>query len=354
MIEIKKIHIDFSWLRRINWPRVKDNAVGGVATGLFTGFSPFAPGTAGSLLGAALWWFLAPATFAGQVRFLIVLFGLGVYAAGEAEQWWGHDHQRIVIDEVFGMCFTLMMVPRNPWLYLAAFVLFRLCDIVKFYPADRAQCLKGGWGVMTDDLLAGLYAGLAMLCLQLVVSTPPQLAALMRWMPHRFILYALVLAACLPFIYRKYFSNYLILVAGILGALAFWHWFPFTFFWQLVWTIAYAVIIWWGAQQVERRWKIDLHQYGADKLVGIWLLLWFIPRIGWVYALAIILLALAYALGPWPTRLVRARWPAWAPLLDDAIAAVYASIVLQTVVLIFWYDEMVLIKYLVLKLMGPL
>ncbi|MCU0607596.1 MAG: hypothetical protein MUF78_09315 [Candidatus Edwardsbacteria bacterium] len=62
----------------------------------------------------------------------------------------------------------------------------------------------------------------------------------------------------------------------------------------------------------------------------------------------------ALALAPWPTRLVRARWQSWSPLLDDLIAAAYASVVLQTVVLIAWYDEMVLIKFVVLKLLGAI
>lgn len=354
MSEKKILHINFSWFKRINWLRVKDNAVGAVATGLFTGFSPFAPGTAGSLLGAAIWWFLAPATFAGQVRFLIVLFGLGVYAAGEAEQWWGHDHRRIVVDEVFGMSFALLLVPRSIWFYLAALLLFRLCDIVKFYPAGRAQDLKGGWGVMADDLLAGLYAGVALMCVQLVFSTPAELAVLLGWMPHRFILYALALAACFAFLYRKHFAHYLALAVGIAGALVFWHWFPFNLIWQMAWIVIYAGLLWWVAAYIARRWNIDLYRYGADKLIGIWLLLWFIPHIGWVYVMAVALLTAAYALNPWPSRLARARWPRWAPLLDDVIAAVYAGIVLQTVVLILWYDEMVLIKYIILKLMGAL
>jgi phosphatidylglycerophosphatase A len=340
--------------RRIDWRKVHDNVVGAVATGLFAGFVPLAPGTAGSLLGAVAWWFLMPVDFARQVLWLALLFGVGVYASGQAEKWWGHDHGRIVIDEALGMCVTLLLVPRNIWFYLAAFLLFRLCDIVKFYPIDRAQKLAAGWGVMADDLLAGIYAGTVLVCGQLVFSAPAPLAVLLRSMPHRFILYALVLSASLAFIFRRAYPYFSALGIGIIGALVYWHWFPFGLLRQLAVIALFTGLLWWGAGQVRRRWRIDLYAYGPDKLAGIWLLLWFIPRTGWAYAVAVALFTVALALAPWPTRLVRARWQSWSPLLDDLIAAAYASVVLQTVVLIAWYDEMVLIKFVVLKLLGAI
>jgi phosphatidylglycerophosphatase A len=94
------------------------------------------------------------------------LFLLGVYSSGKVEAGWGKDSYRIVIDEVAGMCLTLLFVPvRWPYL-LAGLLLFRVFDITKPFYIRRMENLSGGWGVMMDDILAGAYANLL---LQLVV-----------------------------------------------------------------------------------------------------------------------------------------------------------------------------------------
>jgi len=354
MTEKKTIHIDFSWFQRINWRKVKDGVVGGIATGLFTGFSPFAPGTAGSLLGAISWWFLMPFNFSRQVFWLALLFALGVYTAGQAESWWGRDDQKIVIDEVFGMWFSLLMVPHNIWWYLAAFVLFRICDIVKFFPIDRSQRLPGGWGVMADDLLAGMYTGVLMQLALVILWPQYNIYLVFRWMPHRFILYALLLPLCLAFVFRQLFRPALTLAIAVAGALWYYHWFPFFLIRQWLWIAAACGVIWWLGEIMLEAFKFDIYRWGADRLIGIWLLLWFIPRIAWVYVIAIALYVIFSLLDPWPSRLARGLQRPWNLLLDDVIVACYASAVLQTVVMIFWQDEMVLVKYVVLKLMGGL
>ncbi|HUB59766.1 MAG TPA: phosphatidylglycerophosphatase A [Puia sp.] len=94
------------------------------------------------------------------------LFFVGVHSAGKVEAEWGKDSYRVVIDEVAGMCLTLLFVPvRWPYL-LAGLVLFRFFDISKPFYIRKMENLKGGWGVMMDDVLAGVYANLL---LQLVV-----------------------------------------------------------------------------------------------------------------------------------------------------------------------------------------
>jgi phosphatidylglycerophosphatase A len=129
-----------------------------VATLGVVGRAPVAPGTAASALtGLALWLVgLSPLVLAGLLVAVIVL---GVWAADEAERLLGgKDPGAIVIDEVAGMMLAALLVPPTPSALLAAFVLFRVFDVLKPFPANVSQRLRGGLGVMVDDLVAGLYA----------------------------------------------------------------------------------------------------------------------------------------------------------------------------------------------------
>ncbi|GIX48687.1 MAG: phosphatidylglycerophosphatase A [Candidatus Tectimicrobiota bacterium] len=130
-----------------------------LATGAYVGFLPLAPGTWGSLLGLGLFVPLAalPLPFYGLV--VAALLAVGVWCAGEAERLLGRkDASPIVIDEVVGMLAALSALPPSAVSLAAAFVLFRLFDILK--PLPWLERLQGGWGVMLDDLCA---AGLAQL-----------------------------------------------------------------------------------------------------------------------------------------------------------------------------------------------
>ena len=100
------------------------------------------------------------------------IFGVGVWAAGRAERSLGRtDPGQIVIDEVVGQMVTLLARPNAPWKWLlAGFVLFRLFDVVKPFPAGRAEHLPGGWGVMTDDVIAGVYSLAALGLLRFVLQ----------------------------------------------------------------------------------------------------------------------------------------------------------------------------------------
>ena len=89
----------------------------------------------------------------------VILYFIGVWAAGETEKREGHDARMINIDEVVGMWVTLLFFQDLPVVWvLAGFFLFRLMDVLKPFPVNLSQNLKAGWGVMTDDVLAGLYA----------------------------------------------------------------------------------------------------------------------------------------------------------------------------------------------------
>jgi phosphatidylglycerophosphatase A len=132
-----------------------------LATGGGSGYSPVAPGTAGSVVGLALWALvggLGPLSYAAACAAVI---GLGIWAAGRAEEIFGrHDDGRITIDEVAGMLLSVASLPWRPEVAGVGFLLFRLFDIWKPFPARAAERLPGGLGVMADDLVAALYANL--------------------------------------------------------------------------------------------------------------------------------------------------------------------------------------------------
>ena len=147
-------------------------AVGFATVGPF-GFAPIAPGTAGSVAGLLLFWLVRSTGSIGlEVAVLAFVAFAGVAAAYAAEaRYQRRDPGLIVIDEVAGMLVTLLAVPVGLTGAVVGFFAFRLFDIVKPFPARRAERLPGGWGVVTDDLVAGLYAqGLLRLILWLGVA----------------------------------------------------------------------------------------------------------------------------------------------------------------------------------------
>lgn len=126
---------------------------------------PIAPGTAGSLVALPLLPGLAAVRERSCIAYvlaLVVLVALAVWAAGRAEHaLGGHDHSTIVIDEVAGLVVAGVVLPGTWAAAALAFVLFRLFDVVKPFPAGLIDArVRGGLGVVGDDLVAGLYAGL--------------------------------------------------------------------------------------------------------------------------------------------------------------------------------------------------
>ena len=135
-----------------------------IATGFGSGFSPVAPGTAGALLALLLWvvgYLLLPFALLQVILAVMVLLftALGIYTSGVMERYWGEDPSRVVVDEMVGVWIPLLVVPDGGWGYvLAAFVLFRLFDIVKPLGVRRMERFGGGVGIMMDDILAGVYS----------------------------------------------------------------------------------------------------------------------------------------------------------------------------------------------------
>lgn len=133
-----------------------------LATGLGTGYSPYFPGTTGSLAAALIVWHYPPAAW-----HIVLICLAGIYICGEGERILGrHDSPQIVFDEFCGILWATWQV-KSLGLYAAAFFFFRFFDMVKPYPINKLQNLPGGWGVMADDLAAGAAARILVYIVQL-------------------------------------------------------------------------------------------------------------------------------------------------------------------------------------------
>ncbi len=119
-------------------------------------------GSIAALVTGIIWWFVQTNGAMPWTMLLvtIVITAAGVFTATRVEKEWGKDSSRVVIDEVSGMCISLLFVPLAVQWMLMAFVLFRFFDIAKPLFIRKAEELQGGWGVMTDDVLAGMYTNL--------------------------------------------------------------------------------------------------------------------------------------------------------------------------------------------------
>ena len=136
-----------------------------LATWFGIGLLPWVPGTWASLVALPLAWLLVGlggswALGAG----LVAVFAVGWWASGAYERETGvHDPSAVVIDEVAAQWLTLILVPADPWLYATGFVLFRIADIAKLWPANVLdRRLTGGLGIMLDDMIAAVYAAAAL------------------------------------------------------------------------------------------------------------------------------------------------------------------------------------------------
>ncbi len=130
------------------------------ATFFYLGKLPFAPGTWGSL-GALIVWSFLPLSYFLQLMIIIILFSVGVISSKKmALEKEDPDPSEVVIDEATGMGIALFMLPHSIAMYTMAFILFRIFDIFKPSFIYRVQNLQGGWGIMLDDVLAGILAWL--------------------------------------------------------------------------------------------------------------------------------------------------------------------------------------------------
>lgn len=148
-----------------------------IATACGAGYFPWGPGTMGALFAVVVW--LPAFLFTSYVTWMAVTIGaivvftiLGVWSSNVAERFWGEDPSRVVIDEVVGMWITLLAVPDMAhWSSIvAAFVIFRFFDMVKPLGIRAMEKLKGGYGIMADDILSGVYGAILILIIRYFVQ----------------------------------------------------------------------------------------------------------------------------------------------------------------------------------------
>ncbi|MDH3973374.1 MAG: phosphatidylglycerophosphatase A [Deltaproteobacteria bacterium] len=159
--------------RQIKEKTFSDHVVLFIATGGYSGYFPFAPGTAGTVAAIPVYLLFA---MPGHILYLLlfaILLPLSFWASGRAEKIFGaKDSGMIVIDEIAGYLVTMFMVPAG-WQYVVAgFFLFRFFDISKIYPAGSMEKIGGGVGVVMDDIVAGVYANLSLWLLIYVGALP--------------------------------------------------------------------------------------------------------------------------------------------------------------------------------------
>jgi len=133
-----------------------------LATTFGTGYSPVAPGTMGALFMLIIYYFMPPISTLTLGIIILIIFIIGVWVASIAEAELGHDASQINIDEVLGMLINLFLFEKTIFNLVGAFIFFRLFDILKPFPVNISQKLPRGWGVMLDDVLAGIYGNFAL------------------------------------------------------------------------------------------------------------------------------------------------------------------------------------------------
>lgn len=137
-----------------------------LATFGFIGYIPFAPGTWGTAAGLIVWFLLPWHFFWFNLMLVTVTFFIGIFATEYIEQRVGEiDPPYVVIDEVVGIWLTMTIIPvlkypKDLGLIVLTFLIFRFFDITKFKPIRKLELIGGGFGIMADDVLAGVFTGI--------------------------------------------------------------------------------------------------------------------------------------------------------------------------------------------------
>lgn len=141
------------------------------ATSGFVGFAPYAPGTFGTLVGVFIYLLFLKIT---QSQFIFLIFSIiyfivSIFVSNKAEKIYGlKDCQRIVCDETSGFFFSILFIPCTIRNIIFAFLIFRIFDVVKPYPIRKLQNIRGGLGIMLDDLLAAVYTNIVLQIIRVI------------------------------------------------------------------------------------------------------------------------------------------------------------------------------------------
>jgi phosphatidylglycerophosphatase A len=141
----------------------KNSLVKLFASGFYSSYSPIVPGTTGTIPCWLIAYFLVAGDQTVVISLAVAFTVLSVWLSFMAEDIYGHDAKKIVIDEWAGMMIALILIPYSLVNYLIAFIAFRGFDAIKIFPANVAEKLPGGWGVTADDIVAGVQANLSTL-----------------------------------------------------------------------------------------------------------------------------------------------------------------------------------------------
>ena len=156
-------------LRAHRWKPLKSEVITFLASGTGLGYSPLASGTFGTLWGIPLFFWVSRYSMGTQAGILALFTLASVYLAGAAARIWGQkDPSRVVIDETVGYLVSVCWLPFTGFTVLGAFFVFRFMDIFKPFPIRKIEReLPGGWGIVLDDVLAGIYTNVL---LRLVIA----------------------------------------------------------------------------------------------------------------------------------------------------------------------------------------
>lgn len=139
-----------------------------LGSGFYTGYFPYASGTAGSAAALLIYWIPGFERTGILAAAIVIAIAAGLYIGGKFEALYGKDPAEFTLDEVAGMWITLLFLPKTFLISIAGFLVWRVLDVIKPFPANAAERLRGAWGIMMDDIIASIYACLIMhLILQL-------------------------------------------------------------------------------------------------------------------------------------------------------------------------------------------
>jgi len=143
------------------------------STGFGAGFSPIAPGTMGTLVAIPIYLFLSAIPSPFYELTVITFFFFSSWISDKAQRYLGErDSTRIVIDEIMGFLITMLWVPKTTLFIIIGFFLFRFFDIVKPPPIRLLERVKGGYGVVLDDVLAGVYSNIILQIISYFTLSP--------------------------------------------------------------------------------------------------------------------------------------------------------------------------------------
>jgi len=151
---------------------LRDFLIKAIASVFYIGYLPLVPGTFGSLAGVGLFYLIKKTTPSVYLLSVFCVILLGLLTSGRTEKLLNKkDPSCVVIDEVMGMLIALSFMPPDLKIIILGFIIFRILDTLKPYPAERLQNMHGAIGIMGDDLVAGIYTNIILQVVLRLVSS---------------------------------------------------------------------------------------------------------------------------------------------------------------------------------------